>query len=64
MGLTLVAFGTLFLILATLENWGLLRKFGIKPQRLLRSPAFLMALLMVIMGIIVFVNMFFGGGPF
>lgn len=62
LGLTLVAFGTLFLIAATFQHRSFLKKLGIKESPW--SLTFLMALLMSLVGVLVFFSMFFGTGPF
>lgn len=63
LGLTMVAFGTLFLLAAAMQHRSFLQRLGVESRERW-SLAFLMALLMSLVGVLVFSSMLFGTGPF
>ncbi|MEN6519850.1 MAG: DUF202 domain-containing protein [Armatimonadota bacterium] len=64
LGLTLVALGTLSLIVAAIQHRIYLNQMGVKEGRYLWSLSFIVAIFVVLIGIFVFIGMLSGEGPY
>ncbi|MEN6370541.1 MAG: DUF202 domain-containing protein [Armatimonadota bacterium] len=64
LGLTLVALGTLSLIAAAIQHRLYLNEMGVKKGRHLWSLAFIVSILVILIGVLAFVGMFLGEGPY
>jgi putative membrane protein len=64
LGLTLVALGTAALFVATLQHRQYLRRLGVPARQITYSLVFLVALLLALLGLLVFVSLLLRIGPF
>lgn len=64
LGLALVALGTLTLIVAAIQHRGFLNRIGAREGKYLWSLSFIVAVLMILVGVMAFVSILTGEGPF
>lgn len=64
LGLALISLGTLALIVAAIQHRTFLNQMGIKEGKHLWSLSFIVAILMMLIGVLAFVGVLTGEGPF
>lgn len=64
LGLTLIALGVLALLVAALQHRIFLNQMGIKEGRHLWSLSFIVAIFMMLIGVLAFIGVVTGAGPY
>lgn len=64
LGLALITLGTLALIVAAIQHRAFLNEMGVKKGKHLWSLSFIVAILMMLIGVLAFVGVLTGEGPF
>ena len=64
LGLTLITLGTLALIVAAIQHRIFLNQMGIKEGKHLWSLSFIVAIMMMLIGVMAFIGVLTGAGPF
>jgi uncharacterized membrane protein YidH (DUF202 family) len=64
LGMTLIALGTLALVAAAWDHWNFLNEIGASPQRHVWSISFVVALLVILIGLVTFYGVLLRHGPF